>query len=244
MTIQQAERAGDPAAAIAEDAVAAYLEAHPTFFERHPDLVARLTVPHASGKAVSLIEHQVGVLRAQLETERRRLTHLIARARDFETLSGRLHDLSLQLIAARDIQRVETVLDEALRREFSAETVTLRLFPVESEPRQPDGAAPGADEAEAAESEETVTSFLEFVDREHALCGPLDEARNRVLFGEQGEKIHSVAIIPIRADGSTGVLAIGSSDPGRFDPEMGTDVLDRLGEIVSHKLRMLPGDDG
>jgi len=50
MTDQQAET-------VTEDAVAAYFEAHPKFFEHHPELVAQLRVPHASGHAVSLIEH-------------------------------------------------------------------------------------------------------------------------------------------------------------------------------------------
>lgn len=230
MTTRQAEETRDPAEAIAEDAVAAYLEAHSAFFERRPDLVARLTVPHASGHAVSLIEHQVSVLRSQLDTERRRFAHLIARARDFESLSGRLHDLSLQLIAAHDLERVQTVLSEALRQEFNAEAVTLKLFPLESD-------------ADATEPDETVSAFMEFVDREHSLCGPLDAERNGVLFGEQREAIHSAALVPVRADARSGVLAIGSSDPERFGPDMGTDLLDRLGEIVSQKLRVLPEVD-
>lgn len=231
MTTQQAEETRSPAEAIAEDAVAAYLEAHPAFFERHPDLVARLTVPHASGRAVSLIEHQVGVLRGQLETERRRLAHLISRARDFETLSGRLHDLSLQLIAAQDLERVQTVLSEALRQEFNAEAVTLKLFPLESD-------------TDAPEPDSTVSAFLKFVDKENAVCGPLDAERNGVLFGEQSEVIHSAALIPVRAHTRSGVLAIGSSDSERFGPDMGTDLLDRLGEIVSQKLQVLPEADG
>jgi uncharacterized protein YigA (DUF484 family) len=225
---QQAEEPRGPADLIAEDTVAAYLEANPAFFERHPDLVARLQVPHASGRAVSLIERQVGVLREQLENERRRLAHLIARARDFETLSARLHGLSLQLIAAEDLDRVEAVLDEALCREFDAEAVTLKLFPLEPDAADPDPA---------------VQAFMEFVDREHSLCGPLDAERNGVLFGEHGEGVKSAAIIPVRADGRSGVLAIGSHDAERFGPDMGTDLLDRLGEIVSQKLRMLHAAD-
>lgn len=232
MATRQAEEDNrGPTEVIAEDAVAAYLEANPAFFERHPDLVARLTVPHESGRAVSLIERQVGVLRDQLETERRRLAHLIARARDFETLSGRLHDLSLQLIAAHDLDRIQTILSEALRQEFNAEAVTLKLFPLEP------------DTDDASEPDAAVSAFLEFVDREHALCGHLDAERNGVLFGEHREVIHSAALIPIRADKRSGVLAIGSSDPERFGPEMGTDLLDRLGEIVSQKLRVLPEAD-
>jgi uncharacterized protein YigA (DUF484 family) len=221
---QQAEEPRDPAEAIAESAVAAYLAANPSFFQRHPDLVAELKVPHSSGGAVSLIERQVDLLRDRLETERRRLAHLIARARDFETLSGHLHRISLQLIAAPDLERVQTVLHEALCRDLNADAVSLKLFPVGPE---------------TGGTDPTVNAFLDLIDREHCLCGPLDAERSAVLFGEQSENVHSAAIIPVRADARSGILAIGSRDPERFGPDMGTDLLDRLGQTVGQKLRVL-----
>ena len=224
MNTQQAEESRNPAEVIAEDAVAAYLGAHPEFFERHPELLAGLRVPHASGQAVSLIERQVEVLRGQLQTERRRLAHLIARAQDFETLSARLHTLALHLIAAKDLEHVESILHEALRRDFNAEAVTLRLFPLDSD---------------AADPDPTVAAFVDFLEREHSLCGPLDAERNGVLFAEQDGDLRSAALIPVRTDRQCGVLAIGSSDPDRFGTDMGTDLLDRLGEIVGQKLRVL-----
>jgi len=230
MTTRRAEEDRGPAEIIAEDAVAEYLAAHPEFFERHPDLVAELRVPHAAGQAVSLIEHQVGVLRGQLRTERRRLAQLIARARDFEALSARLHELSLRLITAQDLEQVETLLREALCRQFDAEAATLKLFPLESDA--------------TTDSDPKVAAFVQFLDQERSLCGPLDPEHNGILFGEQSDAIGSAALIPIRTDDRSGVLAIGSHDRGRFDADMGTDLLDRLGEIVSQKLRTLHQIDG
>jgi len=233
MSTRQAKETRDPVQTMGEDAVAAYLTAHPDFFERQPELVARLRVPHASGQAVSLIEHQVGILRGQLQSERRRLAHLIARARDFETLSARLHNLALLLMAAGDLVQVRTVLSEVLRREFDAEAVTLKLFPLED--AEADGSA-GRDPS--------VAAFLEFLGREQSLCGALSEEQNRVLFGAQGRSIRSGALIPVRAETRCGVIAIGSGDPERFGVDMGTELLDRLGEIVSLKLRLLQPSDG
>jgi len=210
---------------ITEEAVAEYLAAHPAFFERHPDLVTELQVPHATGQAVSLIEHQVGVLRGQLRTERQRLAQLLARARDFEALSARLHDLSLRLIAAQDLEQVETLLREILCRQLDAETMILKLFSLESDA--------------SADADPEVTAFIRFLDRERSLCGPLDPEHKGVLFGEHGETIGSAALIPIRTDDHSGILAIGNRDRGRFVTDMGTDLLDRLGEIVSQKLHTL-----
>jgi uncharacterized protein YigA (DUF484 family) len=223
------ERRTEEAAPLNDEAVAAYLEAEPEFFLRHADLTTRLRLPHGQGGVISLVEHQVSLLRSQLDTERRRLTHLIARAREFETLSGRLHTLVVQLIAAPDLQRIEAVLRESLCKEFDAEAVSLKLFAVG---------------AEADMSDPLVAAFLDFVDRKHALCGPLDPERGSVLFDADHEKVRSAALVPIRGDVRAGVLAIGSGDPHRFGPEMGTDHLDRLGEVVGRRLGVLNAYDG
>lgn len=228
MSTQQAEEKPNPEDAIGEEPVIAYLESHPEFFEQHPDLVARLRVPHGAGSAISLVEHQVSVLRTQLETERRRLAHLIARAREYESLSSRLHGLVLRLIKAANLDEVSAVLGDALRKELKAEAVTLKLFQMTED---------------NAETDPMVAAFREFLGRKHALCGPLDAERNAILFGIQGEAVHSATLIPIRANGTSGVLAIGSADAERFRPEMGTDLLDRLGEIVSQKLEVLGEGD-
>lgn len=224
MTTEPAEDTQGTEEPLRDDTVAAFLASHPDFFEHHPDLLTGLRVPHAGAGTVSLIEHQVSVLRGQLDTERRRLAHLIARARDFENLSHRLHGLTLQLIEAPDFERVESVLCDGLCKEFSAEQVSIKLFPVRSE---------------AAEKDPLVNTFLDFLDREHSLCGPLDPERSGALFGEKDDKIASATLIPIRGEDLSGVLAVGSSDPERFRPDMGTEMLDRLGEVVSRKLRML-----
>ncbi len=208
--------------------VADYLRQHPQFFLRHPDVLIAMQVPHLSGDAVSLIEQQVRILRKQLESERHRLAHLIARAREYEALSTRLHGLVLQLILVKDPAHLCHLIKDGLRHEFHAEGVTLKLFQVPETDDEP------ADPLTAA--------FRDFVDREHALCGPLDEEKGSMLFGSLGVSVKTAALIPIRADGQSGVLAIGSADPERFHPDMGTELLDRLGEVVSHKLRAVPLD--
>ncbi|WP_020507331.1 DUF484 family protein [Lamprocystis purpurea] len=218
--------AGAAQAAAAEQMVAAYLRDHPDFFERNAAVLASLSVPHAPSGTVSLIERQVKVLRRHLEAERSRLAQLIARAREYETLSTRLHALVLQLIGAPDLEQVGAVLHEALMREFSAQAVMLKLFPID--PSSADAAR-----------DPLAVAFKEFLLREHALCGPLDEEKNRFLFGDLGGQVQCAALIPLRGTGCSGVLAIGAADPDRFKPDMRTDLLDRLGEVVSHKLQGL-----
>lgn len=222
-------RGADDLEADLESRVAAYLRTHPDFFARNPEVLADLHVSHMTGGAVSLIEHQVNVLRRQLQTERSRLSHLISRAREYESVSQRLHGLVLQAIPVRDLEQLSGALEEALSREFSAAAVTLKLFPIE-----PEG---------GGEMDPLGREFLDFLDREHALCGMLGEDRSRTLFGDLGSEVRSAALIPIRVPGRGGVLAIGAADAERFRADMGTDLLDRLGEIVSCKLGALDQTD-
>jgi uncharacterized protein YigA (DUF484 family) len=214
---QPAERTGDKT----DRAVTAYLLQHPDFLVHHPEVLAKLHVPHGAGGAVSLIEHQVAVLREQLGHERGRLNHLMARAHEYEQLAARLHALTVQLITAPDLERACAALDASLREQFNAEAVAIKLFPVEAEQHQADP---------------LVQAFVDFVDRDRCLCGPLAPKQTELLFGGDAPAIQSAALVPIRGTDRSGVLAIGSTDPKRFTTDMGTELLERLGAIAGAKL--------
>ncbi|MTW20850.1 DUF484 family protein [Allochromatium palmeri] len=209
-----------------EQRVAEYLMAHPDFLVRHPEVLTAIEVPHGVTGAVSLIEYQVRALRRQLATERNRFIHLIARAREYESLSTRLHGLILQLMVVDDSEPLCHLLRETLLREFHAEALAFKLFAL-------------AAIEEGAPHDPLANAFADFIDRRNALCGPLSPERAVALFGEGGAGIHSAAIVPIHASGQSGIIAIGSADATRFSPDMGTDFLNRLGEIISQKLRAI-----
>jgi hypothetical protein len=72
-----------------EQALARYLETHPDFFERHPQLLAQLQLAHEpGGRAVSLIERQVLALRGREQTLAHELDELLAIARDNDLTTG------------------------------------------------------------------------------------------------------------------------------------------------------------
>ncbi len=204
-----------------DESVAAWLMHHPDFLLRYPAVLAKLNVPHGSGDATSLIERQVAVLREQLANERGRLHHLVARAHDYETLLTRLHELTLRLIVAPDLKHALHVLEQALCEHFKADAVVVKLFPLDAKERVGDP---------------LVRDFIDFVDRDHCLCGPFAPEQAEALFGPLAVEIHSAALVPLRAHEHTGVLAIGSANPKRFTPDMGTDLLERLGAIAGAKL--------
>ena len=230
----------------AEEAqVAAFLEADPDFFLRHPELTTRLRLPHGPAGTLSLVEHQMGLLRAQVEGERRLLAQLIARARDNETLAGRLHHLTIQLILAADRPALEAVLRVGLCREFDTEAVSL-IFPGELGPlrmgmdRPPDRPPPGDPIPAQVElparpqgpDQVQVSAAAQVHAQIPVQCGPLDPVSADALFPTTSRPIQSAALIPLRTPSQEGLLAIGSADPTRFAPDMGTEQLHRLGELV------------
>ena len=66
--------------------VADYLRANPEFFLSQNDLLADLRLPHDSGKAISLLERQVVILRERGHEARQKLGSLRQNARDKDQL--------------------------------------------------------------------------------------------------------------------------------------------------------------
>jgi uncharacterized protein YigA (DUF484 family) len=52
-------------------------------------------------------------------------------------------------------------------------------------------------------------------------------------FRESAEHVRSVALVPLGQTAVFGLLALGSEDPRRFFPEMGTLYLRRIGELCA-----------
>ena len=215
------------------EAVEAYLEGHPGFFECRDQLVARLRVPHhGSGAAVSLIERQVALLREENERLSAQLRDLLEVARDNDGLNERLHRLTLSLIDAATFEEVVDVLEDELHDQFRADAVELRLFSAIELEQQLASEQDRGRPAEAAK-------FRNFLDRGRPVCGQLGNDQLAFLFGPLADDIGSAALIPIRGDGIVGVLAIGSRERSRFHAGKGTHFLSRLGEIVSRTLQVV-----
>ncbi len=210
-----------------EALVADYLAAHSGFFDRHPELLLTLRLSHPSGKAVSLVERQITLLRDEANRYKAQLSEFIEVARDNEQLNQRLHRLTLSLMDANSLEQTLGVLQDHLFDEFEADAVELKLL------EDADGTAL------ADRSQEQRSAAGELLESAAPVCGQLQPAQYGYLFGERAAEIQSAALIPLRADGLRGVLAIGSRDPGRFHAHERTDFLNRLGEVVSRTLQVV-----
>jgi hypothetical protein len=211
--------------------VAAYLKRHPEFLSEYPDLAAKLTMPthaHAQGGAVaSLAVYQMQSLRDKNAELERRLAELVEIAAENERLMERVHALTVALLRASTVEVTARTVIAKLSADFHTEQVRLLLFGNDLNlPRAdwlqqvPGGAA-------------ALPEFAEFLRKGEPSSGRLSGEKLERLFGENAGEIHSVAMM--RLD-DAGILAIGSTDPDRFQPGMGTLFLKMISATITAAL--------
>lgn len=210
-------------------AVADYLRRYPAFFIDHQDLLLELSLPHDSGRAISLVERQVHLFREQRDTLQRELAGLIAVARQNDRLFDKSKRLLIKLLEAESLADIAMALDESIRHDFGLDTTGLVLLSgVPTPPRQ--GSLHFITRHEA---DEILGSLLL---GNKALCGRFRESQLQLLFPNAAH-IGSAAIIPLRHEGLLGALAIGSKDIDYFENGMGSLFLSYISDTLS---RMLP----
>jgi len=213
-----------------KEVVAAYLRKHPDFFQHHPELLEVVEIRHESGGAASLIERQVEQLRESNQDLNRQLNRLVQVAAENEQLMSRLHRLTLELMSIVSRRDFFTQLGNSLLNDFNADILQICLF----------------DKAAAAEAGEDVMAidaddpalepFRAQLDKGSAVCGRLGESKLEFLFGSKARWVQSTALVPLGEKGAHGMMAIGSSDPARFYPGMGTLFLELLANVISTRL--------
>jgi uncharacterized protein YigA (DUF484 family) len=210
--------------------VAAYLRSNPGFLEEYPDILEIQELNHRSGVATSLIERQVDQLRQKNQEISRQLSRLVQVAAENEKLMSRLHQLTLELLSCDSREAFFTHLGSSLLNDFKADILQICLFD-----KSISGAA-GADVSHILEDDPDVEQFRSSLDKSHTVCGRLNDRKLEFLFGTKARWVQSTALVPLGASGSHGLMAIGSSDPARFYPGMGTLFLDLLADVISSSL--------
>ena len=218
---------GEEAAGITETDLVNYLQRHPDFFTKHPELLSELDIPHLSGEAVSLVERQVNVLRDQNQQMSKRMHELIEIARQNEELAQRMHQLALTLMSSADPREIFSTLYDNLKKNFHADKVVVRIF---AEPAFIDFEA-GPEFVGRGQMEEGL--FKGIVEKQVPLSGHMKHQQRVFLFGDDGDNIASSVLVPLNGFNWSGILSIGSFDAERFQPGMGVELLANLGDMLS-----------
>ncbi len=206
--------------------IAQYLKDHPDFFNQYADALAQITVPDPhGGRAVSITERQMGTLRDQVKRLEAKLAELIRFGEENDALLAKTHRLVLALAGAPDTGTVLRVLYAHLGGDFAVPHVAVRLWGVAGDPGAP----------EFTPMSEEAREFAASIKRPY--CGTGSGPDVLAWFGERGMQVRSLALVTLRRGQDVfGLLALGSEEPQRFYPEMGTLYLERIGEVAATAL--------
>lgn len=216
---------------LTEEQVEAYLISHPEFFENVPDLLATLYLPSPYGAGtVSLAERQQQIQREKIRTLEAQMADLLQYGQKNETISDKVHRLSLGLLASQQLEILLPMLHGTLREDFEVSQVALRLWHAPKDLHHQE--LPEFLPISQALQQWTIAQSEPY-------CGPLPQYQGQTLEIEwlaEVSSVNSCALIPLRTDRVIGLLAIASDDTQRFTLDMGKLYLKRISELVSAAL--------
>ena len=213
---------------ISEQSIVDFLKSDPLFFDRHPQLLADISLPHPSGSAISLVEKQVAVLRQRNGDMHTRLNNLLENARENDRLFDKTKRLVLSLIEAQDLGDLVDALYYSFDKEFGIHYTRLIIF---SKHEQPSNAA-------RVENMNIAKDFIgKRLKQSRLVSGGIDERETQFLFDRDHQAIGSAALAVLSNNAIIGVLAIGNRDPEYYRSSMGTLFLSYIAEVLN---RLLP----
>ena len=244
---------------LTDDAVVSYLNGHPEFFVNNQQILPRLRIPHESGKAVSLIEKQVSVLRGKCGTLENSLRDLISVARENEMLHQRLHVLIQDIISASTLAEIVTLTRSSLQENFNADEVHMMLVASKPAAKRTTKKAAGkkvaakktaksTSKASArkqkavegmriiAHNDQTIDLFSDLFSTGETVCGLPSAEQLASFVGKDCAHIASAALIPLQHKGKMGVVMLTSRDQARFSSGKGVMFLNQLGQLLSRRL--------
>ncbi len=218
----------DTAEKLGAHEVAAWLRRHPAFLQQFPDLALTLVVPRENGPAASLASYQLEVLRDKNRELSRRLQELFGNAQENERLAVRTHQLTLALMKQTSAADTLRAMAASLAEDFQGDLVRIVSFhPVD-----------GVDDVDwlqvIAENDPRLEGFRDLMGSGEPVCGRLHPDKNALLYGMRAEDVQSSALLVLPG---TGLVAVGSLDPNRFFPGMGTLFLRMMGESLAAALQ-------
>ncbi|NHZ34908.1 DUF484 family protein [Massilia rubra] len=210
-------------------AVADYLADHPTFFQEHANLLGEVKLSSPlTGKAVSLQERQMEVMRDKYKALELRMSDLVRLAEANAAIANKFHGWTQTLLKTRHDGDMPRALVDGLATHFGVPQATLRLWNL-----APAHAGNWYVNGVSEDARLFANSLLA------PYCGSNHDFEAVRWLADAGA-VQSTVILPLRSNGSAfGLLILGSPDPERFTASMGTDFLVHIGETASAALAAL-----
>ena len=205
--------------------VSSYLKANPEFFIEQEDLLADLSLPHESGKAISLLERQVTILRDRGADARQKLNNLLENARNNDQLFDTTRSLVLALLRAKDVTEITDVAQDQLSNHANIDSCEVILVAKKS--------LKIADSIRTESEDILQKQFVDVFRLKRTHCGPISEEQTQYLFPTQCNSIKSTALCPVISNSDVlALIAFGNKADNYFNVNLDTLFLDFIGHVV------------
>ncbi len=210
------------------ESVKQFLSNNIDFFIDQKDLVRSLRIPHFADGGISLIEHQVSVLRQENERVKNQLHEMVKIAEDNQRIFAATRKFALQIMQVYSLEELIAQAEEALTQDFEIDLVSIRLIPSDT--------VTLPDSIKLLAMQEIDQLFGSQFLAGEPNCGQLEPEQLEYLFGKEANKIASSALVPLGNRGALGVMALASYDDKRFTEADGTLFLSFIGDLLSQML--------
>jgi len=214
---------------LTEEQVAEYLRRNKDFFARHEYLLKELTVPHASGKAISLGERQVQVFREHRDGLQDQLNELIEVARENDQHFEKSKRLLLNLLEVKTLDEIDIVVREAFKNDKNIDFTSVIVFG--------DSKDYPISDIHLVSNETARDKLGALLDSNGAICGQFSPVQLECLFPTHSAEVASAGVIPLRNGEALGMFCLGSKSKSHFDSSMGSLFLSYISDFIS---RILP----
>ena len=208
--------------------VASYLAKNPDFFLNHETLLYKIKLSDNNKDTVSLVQKQISVMREREKKTRKKLKEVIETANKNNEIFNKSRRLILDLMAAEDSKIFFSALEKSLKRDFNCKSYALIIF---GETRQ-------INHYTLMVTKETALKHVGALIRgKGATLGVLRPEEQNFLFGSQGNKVMSSAVLPLKKNNKPiALLAIGSADIHYFSSGMETLFIEFIADSLAKLL--------
>ena len=189
-----------------------YLLDNPDFFNRYPELLLAMRLPHMERGAISLVERRQEMLRQRVSQLEEEITSLLTMAARNEKIYQFNTELSFQLLNCAVLVSLKEVLADSFKLQFNFSHV--RLISV-------------LDTDMKAIWDQRLHKGHYF--------GRLTQQEAKRLFGSE---VGSVALTKLSEDNPV-IFAIASQDATHFHPDMDNMLREQLRRLLAHMLAKL-----
>ncbi|NCX74305.1 MAG: DUF484 family protein, partial [Betaproteobacteria bacterium] len=171
-----------------EHQVERWLKANPDFLQRHPELLSQLKMPDLhTGRAVSLHERQLEVMREKHRQLEHRLADLMRIAQENDLIGEKMQRFTRQLLLHEQRSSLDQRLIELLGEVFQVPQVGLKVWPLGTARLEPGLSLP-------LSAEQIAQVDL----MQQPLCGSPAQKPGVSWLVDRGQSARSVALLALR----------------------------------------------